>query len=76
MQINLSNNALCGLRHVYRGEFEGAYTAEGITAIANALKVTASMTRLDVRGNYFLGEGGKAALRKALEGRSGSELLL
>ena len=48
---------------------------EGITAIADALKVTGSMTRLDVRGN-LLGAEGKAVLRKATEGRSGFELLL
>jgi Ran GTPase-activating protein (RanGAP) involved in mRNA processing and transport len=48
---------------------------EGAKAVAAMAAVVASMTRLDVRGNY-LGEGGKAALRKALEGRSGFELLL
>ena len=37
--------------------------------------VRASLTRLDVRVNS-LGEEGKAALRKALDGRSGFELLL
>ena len=42
MQINLSNNALCGLQYVGGGKYEGTYTAEGITAIANALKVTTS----------------------------------
>ena len=57
MQINLSNNALCGLRYVDGGQYKGAYTAEGITAIANALKVTASMTRVDVRGNGIVGDG-------------------
>ena len=48
---------------------------EGAKAVAAMTAVLASMTRLDVRWNY-LGEGGKAALRKALEGRSGFELLL
>ena len=43
--------------------------------LAEYISVTASMTRLDVRGN-LLGNEGKAALRKALEGRSGFELLL
>ena len=37
--------------------------------------VSASMTRLDVRYNV-LGAEGEAALRKAVEGRSGFELLL
>jgi hypothetical protein len=34
------------------------------------------MTRLDVRYNSLMGEEGKAALRKAIEGRSGFELEL
>ena len=71
-QLDLSSNQLCGLDRYGRG----TYTAEGITAIADALKVTASMTRLDVRYNSRLGEEGKAALRKAIGGRSGFELLL
>jgi hypothetical protein len=72
LQLDLSHNELCGLN--YRGE--GTYTAEGITAIANALKVTASLTRLDVRSDTSLGEEGTAVLRKAAEGRSGFELKL
>ena len=39
-QLNLSNNQLCGLDQYGRG----TYTTEGITAIADALKVTASVT--------------------------------
>ena len=38
--------------------------------------VVGSMTRLDVRVNYELGEEGKALLRRAIAGRSGFELLL
>ena len=57
MQINLSNNALCGLRYVGGGKYEGAYTAEGITAIANALKVTASLTECNLRKNSLGVEG-------------------
>ena len=49
--------------------------AAGAKAVMAMAAVVGSMTRLDVRGNY-LGEGGRAALRKALEGRSGFELLL
>ena len=70
-QLNLSYNQLCGLNPYG----SGTYTAEGITAIADALKVTPSLTRLDVRDNS-LGEEGEAALRKAAEGRSGFELKL
>ena len=70
-QLNLSGNQLCGI-DIFG---DGTYTAEGITAIADALKVTPSLTRLDVRDNS-LGEEGEAALRKAAEGRSGFELKL
>ena len=68
--LDLSGNALCGIKYG-----RGTYTAEGIKAIADALRVNASMTRLEVSSNN-LGEGGKAALREALQGRSGFELLL
>ena len=74
LQLDLSGNQLCGVYFEY-GELRGTYTAEGVTAIANALKVTPSMTRLDVWGNS-LGKEGEAALRKAIEGRSGFELKL
>ena len=40
------------------------------------LAVGGSMTRLDVRFNSNMGEEGKAALREAIEGRSGFKLLL
>ena len=56
-------------------ELQGTYTAEGITAVANALKVTASLTQLDVEYNR-LGEEGETVLRTAVEGRSGFELKL
>ena len=42
MQLDLSNNQLCGINS--RGQ--GTYTAEGITAIAEALKVTGSLTKV------------------------------
>ena len=48
----------------------------GAKALAEYLWVTASMTRLDVRYNSGMGEEGEAALREAIEGRSGFELLL
>jgi len=59
VQLNLSDNRLCGLWLEYGtyGEQMGTYTAEGIIAIAEALKVTASMTRVDVRGNGIVGDG-------------------
>ena len=52
---------------------KGTYTAEGITALSEALKVTALLTRLDV-GLNDLGEESKAVLRGAVAGRSGFEL--
>ena len=58
MQLDLSSNQLCGI-NAYG---QGTYTAEGITAIAEALKVTGSLTKLDLRANK-LDESAKAALR-------------
>ena len=53
-QINLSSNQLCGLNW----EGSGTYTAEGITAIADALKVTASVTNLNLSNNNLTSETG------------------
>ena len=53
----------------------GTYTTEGIAALSEALKVTASLTRMDVRFNS-VGDEGKNMLRKAVEERSGFELNL
>ena len=44
--------------------------------IASLIGDNGSMTRLDVRYNSLMGEEGKAALRGAIEGRSGFKLLL
>lgn len=70
-QLNLAQNELCGLDYASRG----TYTAEGIAAIADALQVNASLTRVDVTLNG-LGDESKNVLRKAVEGRSGFELAL
>ena len=48
---------------------------EGAKAVAAMAAAMGSLTRLDVRWNNMDVEG-KAALRKAIEGRSGFELLL
>ena len=40
--LDLSNNELCGLTSL-----GGTYTAEGITAIADALRVTGSLTKME-----------------------------
>ena len=52
---------------------KGAYTSEGIKAIAEALKVTASLTALDARYNT-IGSEGKALLQDAVSGRAGFDL--
>jgi hypothetical protein len=43
--INLSGNQLCGIRTDRRGQ-HGTYTAEGITAIADALRVNGALTEV------------------------------
>ena len=45
--------------------------------IASLIGVNGSLTKIDLSRNFGLGYmGGKAALRKAVEGRSGFELVL
>ena len=70
-QLNLASNKLCGLDYYGRG----TYTAEGITALADALGVNGSLTSLDVRFNGLDGEG-KDVICKAVEGREGFDLKL
>jgi hypothetical protein len=53
LQLDLSNNQLCGLSHYG----SGTYTAEGITAIADALRVNGVLTSIDVRQNKIAGDG-------------------
>jgi len=62
MQLNLSNNSLC----VGKGIFgRDVYTTKGIKAIAKALKVNASLTKMLVGGNE-LGDEGTTILCDAL----------
>ena len=70
-QLDISNNQLCGLNEDGRG----TYTAEGITAIANALRVNGALTECDLIGNY-MGEEGKASIRNAVQGKDGFKLHL
>jgi hypothetical protein len=42
LQLDLSNNQLCGLTR----DGKGTYTAEGITAIADALRVNGALTQV------------------------------
>ena len=51
LQLDLSNNKLCG-RDRYGN---GAYSAEGITAIADALRVNGALTSLDLSNNALCG---------------------
>jgi len=53
LQLDLSNNQLCGLTR----DGKGTYTAEGITAIADALRVNGGLTSIDVRQNKIAGDG-------------------
>ena len=48
---------------------------ESVNVLAEYISVSASLTKVDVRGNS-LGEEGKAALQKAIVGRLGFELQL
>ena len=41
-QVNLSSNELCGLNW----KWQGTYTIEGISALANALSVNTSLTQV------------------------------
>ena len=61
-QLDLSSNELCGLDR--RGR--GTYTAEGITAIADALRVNGGLTKISLAENG-LGEEGTKAICEALE---------
>ena len=55
--MDLSGNRLCGVWHDLQG-LQGTYNVEGITAIADALRVTASLTSIDLSHNS-LGVPGK-----------------
>jgi len=51
LQLYLSINELCGLDR----DGDGTYTAEGITAIADALRVNGTLTSLDLSSNQLCG---------------------
>ena len=67
--LDLSNNALCGMA-TYGG---GTYTAEGITAIANALRVNGSLTELSIYGNR-VGDEGVGAICEAIQSNKETKL--
>jgi Ran GTPase-activating protein (RanGAP) involved in mRNA processing and transport len=64
--LNLSSNQLCGLTQPLFGHGRGTYTAEGITAIADALRVNGGLTKLSLAANK-LGDEGTKAICEALE---------
>jgi len=49
LQLDLSGNQLCGVNECG----EGTYTAEGITAIADALRVNGALTVTNLLGNQL-----------------------
>ena len=62
VQVNLSDNQLCGLDYVY---CQGTYTAEGIKALADAVSVSASLTSANLSFNQ-LGRDAEQLLRDAV----------
>ena len=52
--INLSDNKMCGVWTDLYGQ-HGTYTAEGITAIADAMRVNGGLTSIDLSGNQLCG---------------------
>ena len=53
LQLNLSGNELCGLDN----DGGGTYNAEGITAIADALRVNGGLTSINLSGNHLTNYG-------------------
>ena len=67
----MSENNLCGIDR-YTGK--GTYTAEGIDAISDALRVNSVLTSLDLGWNDL--GGGEAALREIAKDRPSLTLKL
>ena len=44
LQLNLADNKLCGLYRDHNFDLQGSYTADGMMALSEALKVTPSLT--------------------------------
>ena len=55
MSLDLSYNLLCGVQYG-----QGTYTAKGIKAVADALRVSGSLTSLNLRSNSIGAEGAKS----------------
>ena len=74
--IDLSGNQLCGIEQLtdYYGNEQGTYTAEGIKAIADALRVNGALIECNLQYNPCIGEEGEALIRKAMQGKAGFKL--
>ena len=72
LQLNLSNTRLCGV-WFYCGVSTGTYNAEGITAIADALRVNGALTALDLSNNNLKDEG-VSAVCKAIQSNKETKL--
>eukprot|EP00900_Chrysochromulina_parva_P003387 jgi/Chrpa1/13049/Chrysochromulina_OHIO_Genome00024578-RA len=71
--MDLSRNQLCGIWTDLRGKQQGTYTAEGITAIAEALRVNVWLTALDLSNNRLEDEGIRAVC-KAIQSNKETKL--
>jgi Ran GTPase-activating protein (RanGAP) involved in mRNA processing and transport len=65
MQINLSENALCGLGR-FGGYTTSTYTTDGIKTIADSIAATASLTKISLAKNN-LGEEGTKLICEAVK---------
>ena len=68
--IDLSGNQLCGLDDYA----QGAYTAEGIIVIADALRVNGALMKLSLASNYLKEEGTKAICEALKQNKTLKEL--
>ncbi len=72
-QLNLRDNRLCGV-WTEEGNQHGNYTAEGITAIADALRVNGALTSVELRSNE-LGDEGWGAIFATICGNKDSKIM-
>ena len=69
LQLDLSGNQLCGVNEYG----QGTYTAEGITAIADALRVNGGLTALNLKSNH-LGDEGVSAVCETIQSNKETKL--
>jgi hypothetical protein len=73
--INLSDNQLCGVWTDYSGQ-HGTYTSEGVTAIADAMRLNGALTECNLNYNPCICEDGEALIRKAIQRKAGFKLCI